>query len=151
MFRKIINFLDNHRLILALTMLIILTFIFLIVTAFIFLNYDFKPLNCTKNIDATTCYHDNTIILKNPEETKNTIFKEHQEELNTLTKTYNLPEFNSYTAYFYKEIANLDYTKNKRNETLSLFFTHYSNTYNLDNFYQTNSLFYEIFYPYKIG
>ena len=150
MIKKVINFLDNHRLILALTMLLFLTLIFLLVAIFIFFHYNFKPLDCTKDIDDNLCFHDNIEILKEPDSYKNNIFKEYSSEINSLIKNYNLPEFNKYTAYYYKEVANLDYNKYKRNETLALFFTHYSNTYNLDNFYQTNNLFYEIFYPYKI-
>ena len=151
MLQKTIKFLDNHRFLLVLLLLILFIILFFIVSIFIFFNYNFKPLACTKNIDENTCYHDNIKILKEPQTTKETIFKNYAQELQTLKTTYNLPEFNYYTAYYYTKISELDYEKNKRNETLYEFFTYYSNTYNLTEFYQTNNLFYEIFYPYKIG
>ena len=97
MFKKIINFLDKHRLILALSMLLSLTIIFFLISICIFLNYNFKPLECTKNIDDSLCFHDNTEILKNPESTKETIFKAYSSEISLLIKNYNLPEFNNYS------------------------------------------------------
>ena len=148
--RKISNFLDKHRLILVLLILFMVVLIFIGVNLLIFFNYHFEALDCEKEINDEVCLVNNLEILKNPEETKKEIFLEYKNSIDSLKEEYNLPEFDFYTAYYYKLASNLDYSKNKRNMTLNDFFNRYCNSYSLDTFYKNNNIFYQIFLPYKL-
>ena len=144
------KYLDKHRLILTLLILLIISIIFILVSLLLFLNHDFEAYECTKNKDEEICLYKSLEIFKNPIESKDKFFLEYQDEIKSLVKEYNLPEFNFYTAYYYELASNFDYQKNKRNETLNRYFKIYSNTYNLEKFYKRNNHFFSIFYPYKI-
>ena len=150
MIKKALKFLDNHRIILILLILIIISIIFISFNIYAFFNYKFIKLECTKNINEELCYNNNTIILINPDNKKEKIFKEYKNNLKSLKETYKLPEFNLYTAYYYTLASNVDYKMNKRNKTLNDFLNNYSNTYNLEKFYKKNNLYYRIFLPYYL-
>ena len=147
----IVNFLNKHRIFLIILILLLISLSFLTIKLIIFKTYHFKPYSCTSLIDENTCYYNDLIILKNPNSYQKDIFLEYQNYLNDLVKTYNLPEFNNYTAYLYLLASNYDYNITNRNETLNIFFKNYVNTYNLKEFYQKNVIFYDIFYPFKIS
>ena len=149
--QKIINFFDKHRLILILFILLIISLVFTLTKLYVFKNYNFSPFKCTSKIDDNTCLYKNTPILVNPNKTKEEIFKEYAFYIDKLKQDYQLPDFNYYTAYYYAEASNIDYNITSRNKTLNTFFNNYVNSYNLKKFYQNNSLFYEIFYPYKLN
>lgn len=130
--------------------LLVVSLVFMGVNLYIFFNYNFEELSCTKNINEDICYNDKKEILKDPENEKKKIFKEYKDNIEILKKEYKLPDFNLYTAYYYSLASNMDYTMYKRNESLNNFFNDYSNTYNLEEFYKNNTLFYQIFLPYKM-
>ena len=109
--------------------LLVVSLVFMGVNLYIFFNYNFEELSCTKNINEDICYNDKKEILKDPENEKKKIFKEYKDNI---------------------EISKMDYTMYKRNESLNNFFNDYSNTYNLEEFYKNNTLFYQIFLPYKM-
>ncbi len=148
--KKIINFLDNHRLILVLLILLIISILFLSINSIIFLNHKFTALECTKDIDKEYCFHNDIKIFKDPNKIKENFFKENKKDIETLKKKYNLPDFNNYTAFYYNLAASIAYNMDKDNEKLLDFFSIYSNTYNLNEFYEKNNLYYDIFYHYKI-
>lgn len=149
MIKKIINFFDNHRLVLIITILFIICLLFFSIKTYLFFHYDFSNYPCDEQIDKEYCSHNDITILINPEKAKNTFFKEHAEKIQELKEEYNLPDFNFYTAYYYQIAAQLNYYNNNEEELLN-FFTTYVNTYDLQNFYLQNTLFFEIFYNYKI-
>ncbi len=150
MSKKISNFLDKHRLILVLSVLLLISLIFILVNLYIFFHYKFEALECPVNTKEETCINKDITILKEPEKKREEIFKEYEDNILELKEEYNLPDFNFYTAYYYTLASNIDYTKNERNITLNQFFNDYSNTYKLDEFYKNNNLFYQIFLPYKV-
>lgn len=145
MLKKIINFFDTHRVVLVFTVLLLISLVFLSIKSYQFLNHDFKPVECTKEIDNTYCYHNDLEILKEPEKYKLEFFKKNKESVNDLKKVYDLREFGYYTAYYY-EVASSLY----KDEELYEFFSKYSNTYMLEDFYLKNSLYFELFYNYKL-
>ena len=148
--KKISNFFDKHRIILGIFIILIIFLIFLGTNLYIFFNYNFKKLECTSNIDEYVCLSDNIEILVNPDKTKKEIFKEYENSIKDLQDTYDLPDFDLYTAYYYTLASNIDYNLNNRNMTLNNFFNQYSNTYNLEEFYKDNNLFYDVFLPVKL-
>ena len=79
MIKKVIKFLDKHRLILIIIILIFISIMFLSVKSILFLNHNFNNMNCTKNIDETYCYHNEVKVFKNAEEAQITFFKENKE------------------------------------------------------------------------
>ena len=147
---SLINFLNKHRFLLIISILFLIVICFVIIKLIIFKTYNFKAYACTSLIDENTCLYNKTTILKEPDKYKEQVFKEYENYLNDLIKEYNLPEFNNYTAYLYLMASNYDYNLTNRNKTLNTFFNNYVNTYNLKEFYQKNSLFYDIFYPFKL-
>jgi len=149
--KKIINFLDKHRLILVILILTIISWLFIGINSLIFLNHNFKKLNCTKDLDATYCYNNDFQIYINPEVEKEKIFKEKTAEIKKLKVKYELPEFNYYTSYFYEVTSLLNYNETGENEDLLVFFKNYNNSYNISNFYKANTFYYDIFYHYKIN
>ena len=122
---------------------------FLSIKSIIFLNHDFKELKCTKKIDKTYCYYNDIKIYKNAEKERINFFEENKEKINYLIKEYKLPEFNKYTSYYYEVVSLIDIDLNQ-NEDLYNFFEIYNNSYNIEEFYMKNNLYFEIFYPYKI-
>lgn len=148
--KKIINFLDRHRLILVLLILLLISFLFLGINSLLFLYHNFKPLECDKKIEDNYCYHENIKIFVEPEEEKNNFFKNNSKEIKILKETYNLPDFSYHTAYFYSLASELEYNMNEENNKLYDFFATYKNTYDLEKFYKKNIFYYEIFYDYKI-
>lgn len=150
MIKKVISFFDRHRFILILTILFVIASIFLLINSLIFLNYEFKALECTKKIDDTYCYHNDTKILVDASESLKEFFNTYEEELNNLKKNFELPEFNYYTAYYYEKVALVNYEKNSEGEELYNFLQTYNRTYNIEAHYQKNNFYYEIFKPYKI-
>ena len=147
---SLINFLNKHRFLLVISILFLIVICFIIIKLIIFKTYHFKPYTCTSMVDENTCLYNNITILKEPTKYKDKIFKEYENYINDLITEYNLPEFNNYTAYLYLLASNYDYSLTNRNETLNMFFNYYVNTYNLKEFYQKNTLFYDIFYPFKL-
>ena len=85
---KIIKFLDNHRLILILLILLVVSITFISIKSVIFLNHNFKKLECTNKKDEVYCYHDEKEIYINPEKEKEKIFQEKKVEINNLKKKY---------------------------------------------------------------
>lgn len=149
--KKIINFLDSHRLILVILILILISVIFIGTNSFIFLNHKFKNINCTKDIDEVYCYHKDIKIYKNPVEEKIKIFKEKGDEIKELKEKYKLPSFNFYTSYYYEVASLLNYNETEENEELLIFFKNYNASYKIEDFYEKNTFYYGIFYPYKIN
>lgn len=147
--KKVINFLDNHRVILVLLIIIIVVILFITIKSIMFLNHDFKSFKCSEEVEDV-CYFNGLEILKNPEEEKDSFFMEHENEINKLKEKYSLPTFNHYTAYYYYETSSLDYILNSESEVLLQFFRKYCNTYNIEKYYQENVLFYNLYYHYKI-
>ena len=147
---SLINFLNKHRFLLIISILFLIVICFVIIKLIIFKTYNFKAYSCTSLIDENTCLYHNITILKEPDKYEEQVFKEYENYLNDLIKEYNLPEFNNYTAYLYLMASNYDYNLTNRNKTLNTFFNNYVNTYNLKEFYQKNTLFYDIFYPFKL-
>lgn len=152
MIPKIIKFLDKHRFILIILILILITVIFLSIKSFFFLNKQFKPLECLKNLDNNSCKYKNIEIFKNPEKSKKEFLKEYSKSIADLQAKYKLPNLNFYTSYFYEVAANLEYnmTMDSVLKEVYLFFQTYNNTYKLKEFYQENPIYYNIFYPYKL-
>ncbi len=150
MIKKLINFLERHRIIFALIVIILVSLIYIIVNVVMFFKHDFEAFKCSKNNGEEICIYNNKEIYADPKSSIDKIFKEYEREILELKKEYKLPEFNFYTAYYYELASNFDYQMNKRNETLNKYFKIYSNSYDLEKFYKKNNLFFRIFYPYKI-
>ena len=96
----------------------------------------------------------NTVIQKilvEPEGSKETFFTEYQEEIEALKKKYRLDDFNFYTAYYYQVVSDLEYELTGENKELKDFFEVYANTYDLENYYLKNNLYFRWFYRYKIN
>ena len=149
--KKIISFLDKHRLILIIILLLIISFSFISVKSFIFLNHQFKKLECTNDIDETYCYHKEIKIYKDPEVEKKNVFKEKEATIESLKEKYQLPNFNFYTSYYYEVASLLNFNETDENEDLLTFFTSYNNSYGISNFYKENVFYYDLFYRYKIN
>lgn len=146
--KKVINYLDNHRIILVILILFIISAIFFGYKSFIFLNHEFKAFKCEEETKNIYCTYKNNQILNKPEEISN-ILKKYKKDLSKLQKEYKLKDFNNYTAYQYKVVALLNYY-NGGNKELYEFLEAYVNTYDLEKFYLENSFYFEIYYNYKI-
>ena len=144
-----LKYLDNHRFILILLILLSIVIIFLGTKSYLFLNHHFISLKFTANIDENYCWHKDLKILNN-NSYKDEFFLEHKDEIEKLIANYNLPKFSNYTSYYYEVVSNIDYKITSQNEDIYLFFKAYNNTYDITNFFRQNTLFFEIFYPYKI-
>ena len=149
--KKIIKFLDKHRFILILLILLIISILFIGINSFIFLNHRFQKLNCTTKIDDKFCYYKNTKIYINPEEERDNIFKEKETELKALKEKFKLPDFNYYTSYFYEVTSLLNYNETDEEEDIYEFYKNFNASYNIDNFYKENTIYYDLFYRYKIN
>ncbi len=149
--KKIINFLDKHRFILVILILILVSISFLGINSVIFLNHKFEPLTCTKDIDETYCYNEDIKIFKDSEKIKEKFFLNNETLIKEFVSNHSLPEFNFYTAYYYNEVASLDFIITGENEELYNFLNTYINTYDIRKFYQKNNFYYDIFYYYKIS
>ncbi len=148
--KKVISFLDKHRLILVLLILFLFSITFLSIKSIIFLNHKFTPLSCNKALDETYCFHDNIQILKNPNKDKEKIFKERKKEIKELKKKYKLPEFNYYTSYYYEVASLMHFTETGELEDLATFFKNYNRSYDIVNFYKKNIIYFDLFYRYKV-
>lgn len=148
---RIVKFLDNHRFILILLILLFISCLFLSIKSVIFLNHKFKSYRCTESLDETYCYHEGIQIYINPEKEKKNIFKEKKSAIESLQKKYALPEFNYYTSYFYEVASLLNFNETGENEELLVFFKNYNTSYNIGNFYKENTIYYDIFYHYKLN
>ena len=149
--KKIIKFLDKHRFILILLILLIISILFIGINSFIFLNHKFQKLECIEKIDDTLCYHKNSKIYINPEVEKENIFKAKEKEINALKEKYNLPNFNYYTSYFYEVTSLLNFNETDEDKDIYEFFKNFNASYNIDNFYKENTIYYDLFYRYKIN
>lgn len=149
--KKVINYLDNHRLILVILILLLIVIAFFSIKTILFLNHKFNNLDCTQDLDETYCYYKETKIFRNPEEKKEDIFKEKKEEINSLKEKYKLPSFNFYTSYYYEIAALLNFNETDENEDLLIFFTTYNASYKIAEYYKKNILYYDLFYRYKIN
>lgn len=149
--KKIVNFLDKHRLLLVLIILLFISLIFFSIKVYQFKTIDFKKLECTKDAHDNYCFNKETLIFVNPENAKNKFFKENKKQIEELKKNYKLPDFNFYTAYYYEVTSLLDYKNSGENKYIYDFFKILSNTYSLEEIYKKNTFYYEIFYPYKIS
>jgi len=146
----IINFLDKHRFILVLLILLLISIIFIGINSIIFLNHKFQKLECTSELDEIYCYHESFQIYINPEDEKKKIFEEKELEIKNIKEKYNLPEFNFYTSYYYEVASLLNYTETNENEDLLVFFKNYNSSYEISDFYKKNTIYYDLFYHYKI-
>ena len=151
MIKKVINFLDNHRLVLIIIIILFISLIFLTYKSYNFLNYNFKSLRCTQDIDDIYCFNNDIKIFKEPKKYKEEYFKSNSKIIKTLQENYNLPEYNNYTSYYYEITSLIDYEMNRNNKELYEFFHIYNNTYNIEKFYIENNLYFQIFYKYKIA
>ena len=148
--QKTIKFLDNHRFILVIIILFIISLLFFSIKTYLFFHHDFEVRTCSSPLDSEYCYYEDLIILKNPEEYKEKFFLKYKDEISTLKENYNLDEFNHYTAYYYDVAAHLQYEISQEYKVLSNFFKAYTNTYDLENFYLENNFYFNIFYHYNI-
>ena len=151
MIKRVVSFFDKHRLFLVLLILLVIVILFLGINSYLFLHHEFTALNCTEEIDEEYCYHNDTEIYKNPEESAYVFFEKYSDEIEELKENYNLDEFNFYTAYYYLVASRLHYEMNEEYKLLVEFFEVYANTYNLEEFYFDNTLYFNMFYPYKIN
>ena len=151
MIKRVINFFDQHRILLILLILFLIISIFIGVNSYLFFHHDFEVLVCTEEIDEDYCYHKNIKILKDPENSKEEFFAEYQDEIESLQEEYHLDEFNFYTAYYYQVASRLNYEINSEYKILKDFFEAYANTYNLEEFYKDNNFYFNLFYRYKIN
>lgn len=148
--KRIIDFLNRHRLILILVILIFIVIIFLAAKTILFFSHNFQALSCTEEIDDEYCYYEDTIIFVDPNASKEAFFARYDEEVAALEEEYSLPEFNYYTAYYYLVAARLNYSTKEEYKIFQNFFEVYANTYNIEEFYLQNSFYFNLFYPYKI-
>lgn len=148
--RKVIKFLDKHRLILVVLILLLITILFIGINSIIFLNHKFQNLKCTSDLDEIYCYNEDYQIYINPEKEKEKIFNEKEKEIKALKEKYNLPKFNFYTSYYYEVAALLNYNETNENEDLLVFFKNYNTSYEISDFYKKNTIYYDLFYHYKI-
>lgn len=148
--KRIISFLDKHRIFLALIIILVISLTFIAINSFLFFHHKFKSLTCTDELEDIYCYNNDIQIFKNPNQEKEKIFKEKSEEINNLTQKYKLPKFNFYTSYYYEVAALFNFNETNEGEDLLLFFKYYNNSYSISEFYKNNTFYYEMFYPYKI-
>lgn len=151
MIKKLINFLNNHRVILVLLILLLISILFLSINSYRFLHHTFQNLTCTKKIDDIYCYHENIKIFQNVEKSQETFFKEKEKQIEELKERYDLPKWNKYTSYYYEIASLLDYKYGYCEEELYNFFHIYNNTYKISEFYKDNNFYYDIFYHFKIN
>jgi len=149
--KKIINFFDHHRLILVCCILIFVASLFIGINSFFFFHHKFTAFTCTSELDDTYCFHEYNQILKNPEESKNTFFKEKASEIKALQKKYKLKEFNFYTTYYYEVASLLNYNETGEGEELYTFFKNYNRSYDIPNFYKKYVIYFDLFYHYKVA
>ena len=149
--KKIIKFLDNHRFVLIILVLLLISISFLSIKSIFFFIYKFQNLACTNDIDEMYCYNKETKIYRYPEEIKKVIFTEKKDDIKALKEKYKLPDFNFYTSYYYEVASLLNYNETEENKDLLEFFTNYNTSYNLSEFYKENVLYYNLFYRYKIN
>lgn len=151
MIKKVCNFLNNHRIFLTLLLIFVTFGVFLGIKSLIFINHNFVKLECSKNLGQDTCYYGDNLIFINPDKSKQSFFESHIVEINDLKEEYELSDFNMFTAYFYKVASELDFKMSDGKEEVYTFFKIFSDTYNLEDFYLKNIVFYDLFYPNRIS
>lgn len=151
MIKKVLSFLDEHRVLLAILLIFITFGAFLGIKSLIFLNHNFVSLECSQEKLGDKCYHDEDIIFVDPDKSKNEFFLEHDQEITNLQEEYELPEFSMFTAYFYEVASELDFKMSDGREEIYNFFKVFCDTYNLEEFYLKNIVFYDLFYPNRIS
>lgn len=151
MIKRIINFLDRHRVFLVFLILLIITILFFTINSILFFSHSFKSSSCTENIDEVYCFHNDNKIFKNAESERKKFFKESKEKIDNLKENYDLPDWNKYTSYYYEIVALLNFNNKGTDEELYNFFHIYNNTYDITNFYKKYNFYYDIFYHYKIN
>ena len=149
--KRIINFFDEHRIVLIFLILMLFVIIFLSINSYFFFHHEFVSLPCTKEIDDKYCYYEEIKIFKNPEKSKEDFFTKYDDEIKSLIDNYHLDEFGFYTAYYYLVASKLNYDINSEYKILQDFFETYVNTYNLEEFYLKNNFYFNLFYRYKIN
>ena len=151
MIKKVIKFFDHHRVILVLTILFVISALFIGINSYFFFHHDFIPSSCTSDHDEEYCYHEDTLILKDPEKKKEEIFEEYREEIEKLQEDYHLEDFSFYTAYYYEVASKINYEITGKDEELQKFFLDYANTYNLHQFFIDYNFYFNLYYHYKIN
>ena len=149
--KRVVNFFDEHRVVLIFLILILIVIIFLSINSNLFFHHEFESLTCTKEIDDEYCYHNDIKIFVNPEKSKEDFFTRYDDEIEKLIEEYHLDEFDFYTAYYYLVASRLNYDINSEYKILQDFFETYVNTYNLEEFYMENNFYFNLFYRYKIN
>lgn len=149
--KRVVNFFDEHRVVLIFLILILIVIIFLSINSYLFFHHEFESLTCTEEIDDEYCYHNDIKIFVNPEKSKEDFFTRYDDEIEKLIDDYHLDEFDFYTAYYYLVASRLNYDINSEYKILQDFFETYVNTYNLEEFYMENNFYFNLFYPYKIS
>lgn len=86
-----------------------------------------------------------------PKKSKEKIFNNYKDEIKELQENLNLDDFGFYTAYYYQVASDLNYEIKKENKELKDFFEIYANTYDLENYYLENSIYFKWFYRYTIN
>ena len=149
--KRVVNFFDEHRVVLIFLILILIVIIFLSINSYLFFHHEFESLTCTEETDDEYCYHNNIKIFVNPEKSKENFFTKYDDEIEKLIDDYHLDEFGFYTAYYYLVASRLNYHINSEYKILQDFFETYVNTYNLEEFYMENNFYFNLFYHYKIN
>ena len=149
--KRVVNFFDEHRVVLIFLILILIVIIFLSINSYLFFYHVFESLTCTEEIDDEYCYHNDIKIFVNPEKSKEDFFTRYDDEIEKLIDDYHLDEFDFYTAYYYLVASRLNYDINSEYKILQDFFETYVNTYNLEEFYMENNFYFNLFYRYKIN
>ena len=149
--KRVVNFFDEHRVVLIFLILILIVIIFLSINSYLFFHHEFESLTCTEEIDDEYCYHNDIKIFVNPEKSKENFFTKYDDEIEKLIDDYHLDEFGFYTAYYYLVASRLNYDINSEYKILQDFFETYVNTYNLEEFYMENNFYFNLFYHYKIN
>ena len=149
--KRVVNFFDEHRVVLIFLILILIVIIFLSINSYLFFHHEFESLTCTEEIDDEYCYHNDIKIFVNQEKSKEDFFTRYDDEIEKLIDDYHLDEFDFYTAYYYLVASRLNYDINSEYKILQDFFETYVNTYNLEEFYMENNFYFNLFYPYKIN
>ena len=149
MTKKIVKYLDNHRLLLILLILLIISVVFISIRSVMFFHHNFEVLTC-KEIEEETCNYKDKMIYKDPEKKKEEFFKNNSKNINQLVRKYDLPKYSIYTSYYYEIAALINFNETEEQEELYLFFHQYNNSYQLKEFYEKNIIYYNLFYHYKI-
>ena len=119
--KRVVNFFDEHRVVLIFLILILIVIIFLSINSYLFFHHEFESLTCTEEIDDEYCYHNDIKIFVNPEKSKEDFFTRYDDEIEKLIDDYHLDEFDFYTAYYYLVASRLNYDINSEYKILQDF------------------------------